>query len=248
MKRVIILIIIFLGSWFAMSPTDVDAFFQETEALELKINRDKGFGLGGQIQGRFSLKVSGPENLQRVEFYIDDTKMGEDSSPPYGFNFNTGDYERGTHALWALGTLSDGSEIRSNRITRQFASMQSAALIVGAIIVLIVGFRLASHYLTRGKSSTSKASYGFLGGTICSKCGQPFGIHWWSIRLGFSRFDRCPHCGKWSMVNRVSPDHLEAAEEKHREPEQFESSAAEQESDDQDELRRQLDDSRYRDE
>jgi hypothetical protein len=225
----------------------VSAYAQEATQVEIRLSRDLGFGLGGQIQGRFSIKVEGPDELHRVEFYIDDQLIGEDRSPPFSAIFNTGDYERGVHQLSAIGFTSDGRELLSNRITRQFASVQNVVLIVGAIIALVVGIRLASHYLTRGKRSSTGGSFGSLGGTVCSNCGRAYGIHWWSLRLGFGRLDRCPHCGKWSMVSRSSADTLAAADQFDSEPDRADPTEAEQQAEDDEILRRQIDESRYSD-
>ena len=62
--RVILLIVILL------SP--IPAFAQdEDETLTLRLSRDFGYGGGGRIQGRFSVRASGPDNMMRVEFIID---------------------------------------------------------------------------------------------------------------------------------------------------------------------------------
>jgi len=247
MIRRSILLTLLLLSCFAIFRSEARAYIQESTPLELRLKRKLGFGMGGQIQGTFSLNVNGPDNLERVEFYIDDSPVSEDTTSPFGTSFNTSDYDRGVHTLMAIGYTSDGRELRSNRITREFASIQSVALIVGGIIVLIVGFRLASHYLTRNKGASSTTDFGFLGGTVCPNCGRPFGIHWWSLRLGFGRFDRCPHCGKWKMVSRTSAENLEQAAALDLESEPPTSSTSERQTDEDELLRRQLDDSRFSD-
>jgi hypothetical protein len=243
----LLLLTLFLVVISATSRSEAGAYFQESTSLELRLKRNLGFGMGGRIQGRFSLTASGPDNLERVEFYIDDSPVSEDTTSPFGTSFNTSDYDRGVHTLMAIGYTSDERELRSNQITREFASIQSVALVVGGIIVLIVGFRLASHYLTRNKGASSTTDFGFLGGTVCRNCGRPFGIHWWSLRLGFGRFDRCPHCGKWNMVSRTSAENLEQAAALDLESEPPVSETREQQAADDDLLRQQLDDSRFSD-
>lgn len=247
MKGRIVLLLIVLWACSEFEPGVISAHAQESTPVDIRLSRDLGFGLGGQIQGRFSIKVDGPDELNRVEFYIDDRLIGEDRSPPFSVKFTTSDYEGGVHQLAAIGFTSDGRELQSNRITRQFASVQNVVLIVGALIALAVGLRLAIHYLTRGKRSNTGRSIGYLGGTVCSNCGRSFGIHWWSMRLGFGRLDRCPHCGKWSMVSRSSAEALAAAEQLEREPAQAESTITDQQAKDDEILRRQIDESRYSD-
>lgn len=218
---------------------------QNETPLELRINRDFGFGLGGQIQGRFSMRISGPVDLERVAFYVDDMQIGEDNEPPFVLTFNTGDYERGVHQLHAVGMTQDGRELNSNSVTRQFVSGQSVALIVAAIIGVVVAIGLAIRYITRGKGQISGREYGLLGGAVCPNCGRPFGIHWWSLRLGVGRLDRCPHCRKWNMISRSSHETLAAAERSGTEQDELDDLHSDKQPSEEDELRRQLDDSRY---
>ena len=248
MRNRIFLLLLVITPFILSLPQEISAYFQEPSQIELRLIRGLGFGLGGQIQGRFSLNASGPENLDRVEFYIDDQLLGDDSSQPFSVSFSTGDYENGVHQFSAIGYLADGREITSNRISRQFVSVLSVGLIVGAVIVLVVVLRFASSYITRSKTPGGKKGFGYLGGTVCKNCGRSFGIHWWSLRLGLGRMDRCPHCGKWNMVNRASADVLAQADHVDRESEPAKSPASEQQSQDDDILRRQIDESRYRDE
>ena len=221
--------------------------FQESPSLELKINRDLGFGLGGQIQGRFSLRASGPDDLERVEFYLDDKLIGEDSSHPFSVSFDTGDYKQGTHRLRAAGHLAGGGELQSNVISRQFVSVQGVLLVVGGIIILVVGFRLASSFLMRDKKSVSAVGYSYLGGTVCPNCGKAFGIHWWSLRLGIGRLDRCPHCRKWNMVSRTSPEALETAERLVRSAYAPGAAASDPDITEDDILRQKIEESRFDD-
>lgn len=50
----------------------------QTDHLSLKISRDWGYGgFNGDIQGLFTMHVTGSADLARVTFYIDDTAIGE---------------------------------------------------------------------------------------------------------------------------------------------------------------------------
>jgi hypothetical protein len=63
--------------------------------------------------------------------------------------------------------------------------------------------------------------------------------------LGTHKFDRCPYCGKWSLVRRASKEELEAAE--LTEIEAAQAGAYKPDISPEDELRRELEDSRYED-
>jgi len=121
--------------------------------------------------------------------------------------------------------------------------------IVIAILVLTLGGRLiASWIANRDRRLAGKpAISGPLGGTICPKCHRPFAIHLWSIRLVVVRLDRCPHCGRWSFVQRVHSDILAAAEDAMFQEMAGSADSRITKSDEAEAWRRQLDDSRFED-
>lgn len=215
--------------------------------LTIQIRRDFGYGLGSQMQGSFSFRVEGPPDLARVEFVIDEQVIGQDSSAPFRLSFNTRDYEIGIHTMEAFGYTNTGEQLRSNTITRQFVAGRSVSWIVVALVVLVVGFRLISYFLTRQRTRPegAPAGYGLLGGAVCPHCGRPFGIHWWSLNLMVSRLDRCPHCGKWMTVRRASPDAISAAEVFAQELGRAATETPGEAEDKGEKYRRLLDDSRY---
>ena len=87
------------------------ALAQDASQLVLKLNRDFGYSSGtGQIQA-FSMRVSGPESLVRVEFLIDGNTIGEATAPPFNLRFDTGQFDLGTHSLSANGYTADGTEL-----------------------------------------------------------------------------------------------------------------------------------------
>ena len=202
----------------------IPAQAQAENELVLNLSRDFGFSSGGRIQGAFSMKATGPDNLQRVVFLIDDKPIGEDSQAPFSIQFHTGDYSLGVHTVRAVGYTSDGRELRSNEIRGEFVSadegwrtgLQIAIPIIGVSFGVILLSALLPVILGRRKGAGiplgAPRSYGLLGGTICPKCGRPFEIHIWGINLLTGKIDRCPHCGKWSLVRRASPEALKAAE------------------------------------
>lgn len=217
--------------------------------LRLRLRRDFGYGSGAQIQGRFSLIVDGPEELSHVTFFIDDDPIAEDQEPPFRVVFNTSGYELGWHTLHAVGQTSDGTELSSSALQRQFVSGNASLIIVVAVVVLVVGFRAASHLLTRNKTSGDQKGYGMYGGAICPRCGRPFSRHWWAPNLIAGKFDRCPSCGKWHFSTRATPQMLASAERFARE---LDNEAAKGESGDraQDKeasLHMRLEESRYED-
>jgi hypothetical protein len=214
---------------------------QEGDApLELRLRRDFGYGSGLQVQGRFSMRVTAPDNVERVEFLVDDQVIGEDGEAPFVLQFSTGNYADGWHNLQAIGYAATGETLPSNVIRREFVPARTANLATIAIIGVVLVIVVLRFAFTR---NDAKANYGLVGGTICPRCGRPFAYHGWSFALLVGRLDRCRHCGKWSFTQRVSPEHLAALER------ELDGGAGEEEvvTSEEERLRRELESSRYED-
>jgi hypothetical protein len=226
----------------------------QTETLTVSLSRDWGYGgFGGDIQGTFSMHASGSAGVTRVEFYIDETKIGETSAPPFNLQFVTDNYPLGAHALYAVGFTNEGVRLESNRINATFVSASegtSAALkIIIPILVLVFGAMLVAAIVpiltgrrTQQLEPGAARSY-TLGGGICPKCSRPFGFHLLSMNLLGAKLDRCPYCGKWSRVGYASRDKLRAAEEAEITRAAGQVQGAPQEE----KQNKELDDSRYQD-
>ncbi|UCE01026.1 MAG: hypothetical protein JSV42_10040, partial [Chloroflexota bacterium] len=118
----------------------------------------------------------------------------------------------------------EAGKIQSNILQVQFVSSgegwQAAMDIIIPMIVLILGAIglafLVPFIFTRGRKEKlplgAQRNYGYYGGAICPKCTRPFSRHVYGLNLGVGKFDRCPYCGKWSMVKRSSIEELRAAE------------------------------------
>ena len=230
----------------------VTSVVAQTEELTLKMSRDFGYGgFNNDIQGLFSMKVSGPIDLVRVVFYIDRTAIGEGTQAPFNLQFSTDDHPRGPHELHAVGYSSNGQEYRSNFINCNFVpaseGTKAALQIAVPVLVIVFGAILLSFVIPvvtgRGKSNLplgAERKYGF-GGGICPKCHRPFALQLFSLHLGLSKLARCPYCGKWSAVRSHSLAKLREAEQAELEWGRAEM----QEATEEEKLRAQMDDSKY---
>jgi hypothetical protein len=235
-----------------LSMLAVSAAFAQVDGLTLKMSRDWGYGgFNGDIQGLFSMHVTGPETLVKVEFYIDETKIGEDTEAPFALQFTTDTYDLGVHTMSAVGFTSDGQELRSNSITANFVPAQDVGKfifpVLGVVLVAILGSTVIPFLVTRNKKPVQlplgeERSYGAGGGGICPKCKRPFALPLFSMNLALSKYARCPYCGKWSAVRIQSVAKLREAEKAELEwgREQVRAETEEEK------LRRELDDSKYR--
>ncbi len=232
----------------------VPSVYAQTETppqMDFSLNRDWGYGgLNGQIQGHFSARVRGPDNLQRVVFYLDDQVLGEVTAPPFKIRFVTDDYPLGEHVLYAVGYTADGQVLTSNRVQRVFVSPEEGWQVAGRIIIPALGLSvgvillvaLVSFLGERRRGPGAPRSYGLFGGAVCPRCGRPFARHWWAPNMVTAKYDRCPHCGKWSIVRAASPQALREAEEAMLHPHTPQTASPEES------LEKALDESRYLDE
>lgn len=198
---------------------------QDDPSLTLRLSRDFGYASGtGDIQGTFSMRVSGPENLVRVVYYLDEQEIGSNSSAPFQLRFNTDSYSLGAHRLYAVGITSDGSELRSNEIRAEFVSADQSFEAAGAILLpllVVIGIAMLLSLVPAvigGKKLQNLApgtprQYGAAGGAICPKCQRPFSRHFFSANMLLGKLERCPFCGKWSIVRARPMAELRAAEQ-----------------------------------
>ncbi len=223
LRRKLSLLILVWVAIFVMGVARASA--QTENQLTLKLARNFGYSSGtGDIQGNFTLSVSGPEDLQRVIFFIDGEVMAEVNAPPFEHKFSTGQYPNGVHTLSAIGYTAGGAELRSNEQKRRFLSSEEAGQNTLKFLVPLLGVVFGMMFFAyvlplivgRGKKRSlplgAPRNYGVIGGAICPKCGRPFGMHIWGLNMVVGKFDRCPYCGKWSIVRRASPQALHEAE------------------------------------
>src|SRR5512137_1635709 len=108
---------------FVLLPLLAFTVLAQEEGLKLTMSRDWGYGgFNNEIQGLFSMHVKGPENLIKVEFYIDEMKIGEDTEPPFALQFTTDTYPLGLHSMHAIGTTTDNQVLNSNVIQANFVA------------------------------------------------------------------------------------------------------------------------------
>ncbi len=230
--------------------------------LTISVSKQFGYNLGSQIQGTFKVRVRGPEDLAVVTFLLDGETLGEATAAPFDLSFKTDEYAPGWHEITAVGKTASGQILTTRAVSFQFVTAEAAgkgmAQILVPVLVLVVIATVASAVfpMLTGRRPTQydpatytpgePRSYGLMGGVVCPKCGRPFGMHWWGLNISLvGRYDRCPHCGKWSIIHRASREALIAAEaEEHA---AHTAAAPRPAPNAEEKLREQLDDSRFTD-
>jgi hypothetical protein len=224
----------------------------QSDQLTLSLRRDFGYGgFSGDIQGTFTLTANGPAGLVKVEFFLDDQKLGEAISAPFKLQFVTDNYPAGPHTFSALGATADGKQLASNKLGATFlsASESSGSMlrIVGPILAVVFGaiaITAVISLVTGRKLKTlppgTRRNY-TLGGGICPKCGRPVAYSLFSINLVGGKLMPCPYCAKWSLFRRASLEKLRAAEDAELKAEKPQVPGESPEE----KLRKELEDSKY---
>ncbi len=227
---------------------------QEEAELRLTLQRDFGYASGsGDIQGAFTVRASGPDDLQRVVFYLDGALLGEAAQPPFELRFHTESYPLGEHSLSATGFTASGREVSSAPVKLRFVSanegFQSGMRIALPLLAIVFGLLVLSFvisFVTGGKLKNlppgTPRQYGAAGGAICPRCRRPFSRHFISMNLLVGKLERCPFCGKWSILAAQPLSVLRAAEAAELEAAGGETVPQETE---EERLRKELDQSRY---
>jgi hypothetical protein len=229
----------------------------QSDELTLYVRRNFGYGGGSRIQGSFRMEVEGPADLAAVTFKVDEAVVATVTAPPFRVDFETGDYGLGWHDLTATAITRDGRTLTSNTRRFEFVSAeegwrvggQIAGMVFGGVAVIFVFVMALQLFIARRAGPVplgARRNYGWLGGAVCPKCGRPFPLHIWSLNAVGGKFDRCDHCGKWSLVRRATPQALAAAEAAEVAP--GGASIPITQPSPEERLRKQLDDTRFTDE
>lgn len=239
-----------LLSMMILASAVVPAAAQTTDQpFELHLSRDFGYGGGSHIQGLFTMRVDDRPDVIRVEFLVDEQVVSIATERPFRYQFNTGAYALGPHTLAAVGFTADGRELRTQARSYEFVSAEEgwkaagriALPVIGLLVLITLGGTIGPALGGRRKPHR-RGVYGVEGGAVCARCSRPFSRHFLSPNLLLGRLERCPHCGKWSIARRATPQELEAAENRLAEEE---GRGALVVDDEKERLRRMIDESRF---
>ena len=198
------------------------AALAQENALKLHIAKTWGYAWGDEMQGLFALTASGPPDLERVTFLLDGQVLATVNAAPFTAQLNTDHHPQGEHTLSAIGHVGDGRTLRASDRRVSFVAAERgvhiALRISGPILALAIGFAVITAVLSvtdrrRHASPGNRPSCGRGEGAICPHCQRPFVLRLFGINVLTHRYERCPYCGKWSLVKPASSAALRAAEE-----------------------------------
>ncbi len=162
---------------------------QATPTVGLKLIRNFGTEIGGEIRGTFTVKAKAP-GAEAVDFFLDDQLVATDSEEPFKWTFKTQDYPDGIHVIRAMAHYGDGATDEGAIELHFVSKFGSKMLIVLVIIFLSVSGSVA---LTIVLAKREKERY--QGRTRCPRCGTVFERRWSYLHKGSAYRNKCPMCG-----------------------------------------------------
>lgn len=104
--------------------------------MNLSFYKDNGYGMGNDMQGKWTINTSVSQSVSYVEFYLDDNLELNDTVAPFSWSLDTDNYTQGTHMIKAVAYDSSG-ESATAMSERNFVGFPVAS-IVGIIIFVVV--------------------------------------------------------------------------------------------------------------
>jgi flagellar basal body-associated protein FliL len=120
---------------------------QAVPTVSLSFYKDNGYGMGGDINGYFTVNAAVSEDVVHVEFYLDDELQENDLASPFSWSFNTENYPLGEHTIEVVA-YDSANQTASASATRNFVSFPVdfvVIIIVTVIVVLIVSLAVAIY-------------------------------------------------------------------------------------------------------
>lgn len=213
-----------LGFLLLILAAVVAPVYAQDAEFRLHAQRNFGYSSGSDIRGSFTLSIYGDEKtIQSVRFLMDGSEIATATKAPFIYRFQTAQYADGWHDLSADVKTVDGRLVSTPVLRLHFVTAAEESvtmrrilipLVGGILLVMAVGILAQFLVLRRHPERLAPGAervYGLKGGAICPRCGRAYPIHFWSVNLLGSYFDRCDYCGKWAVVRSRSRAELDAA-------------------------------------
>ena len=112
--------------------------------LTLRLDRNVGMAFGSFIQGSFTLRGSGPENVQNLTAYFNGEEVHFVTGNSMVWVFNTGDYPGGPTNITLFGVDDVGGTYYATRQVT-FIGPAVANVIIVIILALVVVLLIAKY-------------------------------------------------------------------------------------------------------
>jgi hypothetical protein len=131
---------------------------QANPTLSLTFYKDNGYGMGNDINGFFTANAAVSSDVVRVEFYLDGQLVQNDTSSPFSWSFNTGNYTLGSHTIEAVA-FDSANQTATASVTRNFVGFPVGFVvaIIAVIVVALVASLVVAIYKIK-KHNKQKAA------------------------------------------------------------------------------------------
>ena len=133
--------------FLALSLTLTTSAVEANPTLSLDFYKDNGYGMGEDMNGEWTLNTVVSQDVQYVEFYLDNQLMLNDSSAPFSWNFNTGSYSEGQHTFKVVGydSLGETATAESQHNFVGFPLTFVVGIIALVVVITVVSFTFALY-------------------------------------------------------------------------------------------------------
>jgi hypothetical protein len=141
------LFLLYAASANNMKPTTVEA----APTLSISFYKDNGYGLGNDMAGLWTVNAQVSSDVVTVEFYLDDQLQLNDTSAPFSWQFDTGNYALGNHTIKAVAYNSSGEQAiaEQQRNFVEFPTTFVFGITIAAVVVAVVIAVIAAIYKIR---------------------------------------------------------------------------------------------------
>ncbi|MHA2236535.1 MAG: hypothetical protein ACXABH_14475 [Candidatus Thorarchaeota archaeon] len=108
------------------------------ESLTMSINRNVGIGLGGLIQGTFTLHGSGPEIVQNLTVYFNGDQVHFVTGNTITWQFDTANYASGSTNITLFGVDDVGVTYVASQQVTIIGGVTSNLLTFGIIAFVVI--------------------------------------------------------------------------------------------------------------
>jgi Bacterial Ig domain len=106
-------------------------------SLSLSWYKNNGYGMGNDIGGYFTVNAEVSTDVKYVEFYVDNQLQLNDTTAPFSWPFNTGNFTQGTHTIKAVAYDATGITAKAEA-QRNFVEYSNNIFIVIIVIVVVL--------------------------------------------------------------------------------------------------------------
>ena len=146
------LVVGFLGIMLVMSLNPVMyTHVAAQNTLSLSLDRNIGMALGGFIQGAFTLRGSGPAEVQNLTVYFNGEQVHFVTGNTINWQFDTANYPSGATNVTLFGLDNTGVTYLADRQVFFIGGMMSTLITVGIIALVAILIVIRYGPMLRGK-------------------------------------------------------------------------------------------------